>query len=66
MRRRAFPPFEPRFDECRDCRFYQVSTFAKSCKMCGAGEFFEERTDSRQPSDNELMDMLRNMDCDDE
>ncbi len=63
---RKFAPFEPRFDECRDCRFYRVAAVATRCKQCGAGEFFEEKDESGQPSDTELMDMLRNMDCDDE
>lgn len=54
---------EPRFPECRECRFYSPRKFLSICLRCGAGEYFEERIDDpAAPTDGELMNLYRKMD----
>jgi len=45
MLNRQNPPIiipEPRFDECRECKFYRHFHTSVRCKGCGIGENFEE------------------------
>lgn len=53
---------EPRFPECCDCRFYSPRKFLARCLGCGAGEYFEERTEAHELTENEAMDLYRKMD----
>jgi len=53
--------FHGRFLECRDCRFLLRDRPSPICVRCGAGEFFEERIDDRQPTESELMKILKGM-----
>jgi hypothetical protein len=57
---------EPRFLECRDCKFYSKKRVYPRCLRCGAGEYFEERQEEYEPSDEDLMQIYRKMDRDDE
>lgn len=45
----------PKFDDCPTCRFYNPSTNNPTCQLCGAGEFYTERINTRRPSDNQLI-----------
>lgn len=59
--------YEPRFLECRDCKFYRVARPPfPLCLRCGAGEYFEEKNEDYTPSDNDLMEIYRKMDHEDE
>jgi len=57
-------PFEPRFPECRECKFYRPSRPSANCLRCGAGEFFEEKEPDGEPDADELMRMYAEMDND--
>lgn len=58
----------PKFPDCVSCRFFN-KTFKKRrnpiCGACDIGEFFEERSRSRELNDNELMDLFGRMHSDD-
>ena len=56
---------KPKFEDCRQCRFFNALVANPICGSCDNGEFFEERTRSRAPSDNELMQIYRRMPNDD-
>ena len=49
---------EPKFPDCIGCKFYSTKFTRPECGECGAGEFFEPKINTRQPSREELMDML--------
>jgi len=53
--------FPPKFPECRDCKFFRPETGSVRCLPCGAGEYFEEKIEDRQPNVDELMEMFKNM-----
>jgi hypothetical protein len=53
-----------RFDDCVSCKFFKplrhrdyVARPSGICLRCGAGEFFEERFDDFEPSDQEKMNL---------
>ncbi|WLR90981.1 hypothetical protein [Shinella zoogloeoides] len=50
---------ETKFPECTGCRFFSAKFERPECRECGAGEFYEEKINTRQPSRDELMDMLQ-------
>ncbi|SER26497.1 hypothetical protein SAMN05216548_11425 [Faunimonas pinastri] len=58
--------FKPKFEDCRDCRFYSPSRPSPLCVRCGAGEFFEERIDDDLPDERELMTYLSRMEDNDD
>jgi hypothetical protein len=49
------------YDECAECRFFRASRPRTLCQLCGAGEFFEERTNTNEPTADELMAMHEQM-----
>lgn len=40
---------EPKFPECKECRFFNKRVELKQCRLCGSGEFFEEKDESDDP-----------------
>lgn len=50
---------QPKFSECRGCRYFNERIQRPQCRLCGAGEFYEPKINTRQPSDDELMRLLR-------
>lgn len=50
---------EPKFPECTGCRFFSAKLDKPECRECGAGEFYEEKINTRQLSRDELMDIYR-------
>lgn len=57
---------KPRFEECRDCRFYSPKRLLSRCLRCGVGEFFEERDPDTELSESDLMDFFKDMEENDE
>lgn len=55
---------DQRHPECRDCRFFKPGRASAKCLPCGAGEFFEEKIEPRELSDNELMELYAGMNYD--
>lgn len=45
----------PKFDDCVTCKFFNPGVRNPVCQMCGAGEFYTERINTRRPSDYQLM-----------
>ena len=56
---RQQPPFEPRFPECRDCKNFHPKRPTPPCLRCGAGEFFEEAFNEKEPSEIDLIKMMK-------
>jgi hypothetical protein len=52
---------EPRFSECRECKFFKPFVNTRRCKQCGAGEFFEEKINENFPNADDLMDIFKDM-----
>jgi hypothetical protein len=52
----------PKFPECVGCRFF-IKTKRPNpiCGECGIGEFYEPKTRSRAPTDDELMSLFGRM-----
>ena len=50
-------PLETKFDECGTCRHF----VSRKCKACTNGEFFELEVDEEDPTDDELMNLYRDM-----
>lgn len=61
-----FKPKDPRFPECRDCRFFRYGNTSPKCGDCGAGESFEEIIDEFDPDEDDLMQAFRRNTHDDE
>lgn len=51
----------PPHDECRLCRWFSRKGPGVRCKLCGAGEFFEERISDEAPSNDDLMKVYEHM-----
>ena len=47
--------FQGRHPECKDCKHFRPHTGSVHCLNCDAGEFFEEKINDQQPSDQELL-----------
>lgn len=50
---------EPKFSDCTGCRYFNPRIVRPECRACGAGEFFEPKINTRQPSNEELWDIYR-------
>lgn len=57
---------KPRFDDCKQCRFFRPNVASRRCISCGSGDFFEERIDDRPPRDDELMEIYAGMENNDD
>jgi hypothetical protein len=60
---------QPKFADCVSCKFYIRKRKSKIrnpiCGACDNGEFFDERSRSRELSDDQLMDIYARMINDD-
>jgi Zn ribbon nucleic-acid-binding protein len=55
-----------RYPECKDCKHFDPTTLSIKCLRCGAGEYFEERIDDDDPSDEEMMILYGKMSRDED
>ena len=50
---------KPKFSGCRSCLYFNSRIRNAACRMCDAGEMFEQRVSSREKSSRELMDLYK-------
>ena len=49
----------PKFSDCKSCVYFNKQIQNAACKLCDAGEMFEQRISTREKTRHELMDLYK-------